>query len=844
MLPLRGDFEPSRNFETPQPRPAAMNRPQLLFVFTFATVAFTGCLNLQDIRKCSDPLADKNNCQPDVDVNRPGTGGNGRPPNQNPDSPVASGGAGGNSGTGPESPATGTGCDPGFHKCDGVCKDSKQTTNCGFACDPCPEIQGGMATCDGTRCGIQCPAGQKPCDDKCIAMDAPCGGCPAEKNACNGICVAATDKTACGPSCTVCPTSPNGTTTCDGECKLECNPGYHLCGDQCLPDDKVESCGKSCTACTKPTGGDVACVSGTCTPSCPGGQTLCPSTGACLPPNQPCDKTCPAGKHICNNLCVSDTEVNSCGTSCTACTAPANADPICGDAKTCSFKCRTGFHACGDACKPDNSPGSCGTSCNACPGATGGSATCSNGACGIQCNEGFHKCNGECKGNSDANACGNSCTVCPANGGRATCNNGSCGVDCQGGQNCNGKCIGAKDPCGNTCPGGLLKCGSQCVQGTCCDNGDCANGFACTNNQCSTSQCAQAGQITCGGKCITCTDAANGKSGCVNGQCALTGCNSGYYQCEGRCVQNGQRCGNSCGDGFKTCGSGCITNSQCCTNGTQGCPGPTCSGDSRTIYTCSGGQCTSSNESCNGAGCSGTNCSAKRGNNQACSSAGQCESGNCVANQKCCAAGQNLCNGSCNSGACCGNGKTEAGETCDGNCPTASSCVTNGCAVRQFSGSASSCNARCESANQTQCKSGDNCCPSGCNPGNDTECKCPDGQEFIQGACRERCTASETKCLSGKRIRECKNGVLVESSCPSDNPVCVRYPDPSCENAQCGTPHRINTGCCDSTDCFTGFCFNQKCKVRNGDTCFQDSDCVSPQTCVDVGGNGTKVCSI
>jgi hypothetical protein len=770
MLPLRGDFEPSRNFETPQPRPAAMNRPQLLFVFTVVTVAFTGCLNLQDIRKCSDPLADKNNCQPDVDVNRPGTGGNGRPPNQNPDSPVASGGAGGNSGTGPESPATGTGCDPGFHKCDGVCKDSKQTTNCGFACDPCPEIQGGMATCDGTRCGIQCPAGQKPCDDKCIAMDAPCGGCPAEKNPCNGICVAATDKTACGPSCTVCPTSPNGTTTCDGECKLECNPGYHLCGDQCLPDDKVESCGKSCTACTKPTGGDVACVSGTCTPSCPGGQTLCPSTGACLPPNQPCDKTCPTGKHICNNLCVSDTEVNSCGTSCTACTAPANADPICGDAKTCSFKCRTGFHACGDACKPDNSPGSCGTSCNACPGATGGSATCSNGACGVQCNEGFHKCNGECKGNSDANACGASCTVCPANGGRATCNNGSCGVDCQGGQNCNGKCIGAKDPCGNTCPGGLLKCGTQCVQGTCCDNGDCANGFACTNNQCSTSQCAQAGQITCGGKCITCTDAANGKSGCVNGQCALTGCNSGYYQCEGscigstepcgntcqgglrkcgnqcvrgnccgsadcnngfacdnntcstnqcaqggqivcggkciacsntangtsgcvngqcgvtgcgggfyqcegRCVQNGQRCGNNCGQGYSLCGSTCIKNGQCCTGGKPGCPDPTCNDVALVSYSCISGTCQRSSKNCNDNnrcqrdiqytgscngdrceesktncmfGCDGVGCGMPGGFGASCTSNNQCQSNNCQQPPGiCCAAGQTYRDGHC-----------------------------------------------------------------------------------------------------------------------------------------------------------------------------------------------------
>jgi hypothetical protein len=791
-----------------------MNRSQLLFAFTFVTVAFAGCLNLQDTRKCSDPLADKNNCQPDVDVTRLGTGGNARPQNQNPDSPVASGGAGGNSGTGPESPATGTGCDPGFHKCDGVCKDSKQTTNCGFACDPCPEIQGGVATCDGARCGIQCPDGQKPCDDKCIAMDAPCGGCPGEKNPCNGICVAATDKTACGPSCTVCPTSPNGTTTCDGECKLECSPGYHLCGDQCLPDDKVESCGKSCTACTKPTGGDVACVSGTCAPSCPGGQTLCPSTGACLPPNQPCDKTCPGGKHICNNLCVSDTDVNSCGTSCTACTAPANADPICGDAKTCSFKCRTGFHACGNACKPDNSPGSCGTSCNACPGATGGNATCSNGACGIQCNEGFHKCNGECKGNSDANACGAACTVCPANGGRATCNSGSCGVDCQGGQNCNGKCIGAKDPCGNTCPGGLLKCGTQCVQGTCCDSGDCANGFACTNNQCSTTQCAQAGQISCGGKCITCTDAANGKSACVSGQCALTGCNSGYYQCEGRCVQNGQRCGNSCGDGFKTCGSGCISSGQCCTNGSQGCPGPTCSdsnavtyscqngncqsstmmcgatscsGDTRVVKGCSGGQCTSSNQSCNGAGCSGTNCAPKLGNNQSCSGNGQCESNNCVGSH-CCNSGQKFCDGQCRaSGYCC------AGDNCS---------ISNGAGT---------------------CSAG-SCKVTNCNSGYEQQ-----GNQCVRMVVPkpgQTCTVSDSPCQGGTLCKNAEGGGLV--CCIPDSVNCRRTGGP-CRSGR-------------EADCATGKCtFGTKsvCPNDSGLSCRSatvSQDCMSDQAknCVTV----------
>src|ERR687885_660398 len=103
-----------------------------------------------------------------------------------------------------------------------------------------------MATCNGLKCGVSCPDGQKPCDDRCIPIEMTCGGCREGKNLCNGICVLATDKTACGPLCTSCPTSPNGKTDCDGtECILTCNPGYHRCGDGCSKDDQVESCGTS-----------------------------------------------------------------------------------------------------------------------------------------------------------------------------------------------------------------------------------------------------------------------------------------------------------------------------------------------------------------------------------------------------------------------------------------------------------------------------------------------------------------------------------------------------------------------------------------------------------------------
>src|SRR5687767_15518266 len=75
------------------------------------------------------------------------------------------------------------GCPPGHHLCDTTCVDGRSPLTCGRACDPCPGVTGGEATCDGFRCGVWCPAGKKPCLDACIDESLPCsGGCPAGKN--------------------------------------------------------------------------------------------------------------------------------------------------------------------------------------------------------------------------------------------------------------------------------------------------------------------------------------------------------------------------------------------------------------------------------------------------------------------------------------------------------------------------------------------------------------------------------------------------------------------------------------------------------------------------------------
>ena len=70
-------------------------------------------------------------------------------------------------------------CPEGFHVCGTECKDNKSADTCGLSCESCPQIKGGMATCDGTRCAVACPAGQKPCLDSCIPEGDPCDNtCP------------------------------------------------------------------------------------------------------------------------------------------------------------------------------------------------------------------------------------------------------------------------------------------------------------------------------------------------------------------------------------------------------------------------------------------------------------------------------------------------------------------------------------------------------------------------------------------------------------------------------------------------------------------------------------------
>jgi cysteine-rich repeat protein len=90
------------------------------------------------------------------------------------------------------------------------------------------------------------------------------------------------------------------------------------------------------------------------------------------------------------------------------------------------------------------------------------------------------------------------------------------------------------------------------------------------------------------------------------------------------------------------------------------------------------------------------------------------------ADDDCCPPGADISSdGDCR--AQCGNGVVETGETCDppGTC---GQCPTNPCFTARMTGSADSCNVRCEYQPIITCAASDGCCPAMCTPNNDSDC--------------------------------------------------------------------------------------------------------------------------
>lgn len=186
-----------------------------------------------------------------------------------------------------------------------------------------------------------------------------------------------------------------------------------------------------------------------------------------------------------------------------------------------------------------------------------------------------HTCKKACTGNQD---CGGNTPICDATS--HACVGCSSAADCKPGapicsptsQKCV-QCAANKD-CGAAAPVCDVANG-QCVQ--CLVDSQCASGQACIDQQCQTNpnmMCGVAGQIVCGGKCISpATDAHHcgscnndcGTGTCVSGQC-MSNCAPNTIACGGKCLAVADLAvdPNNCGGCNKGCNDGqYCTNSMC-----------------------------------------------------------------------------------------------------------------------------------------------------------------------------------------------------------------------------------------------------------------------------------------
>jgi MYXO-CTERM domain-containing protein len=239
--------------------------------------------------------------------------------------------------------------------------------------------------------------------------------------------------TGCTPL-TTCPPPDNcgtigngcgGTVSCTGVCTLpqSCGGGgtANVCG--CTSNPIATTCAGKCGSVIDNCNVAVACGVTYCTPPAN-------STATCS--GNTCGFTCNAGFHNCGGVCVSNSSVNSCGTtSCTACPADPNGVATC-NGTSCGITCNAGFHNCGGVCVSNSNVNSCGTtSCTPCAAPANANATCDGTSCGFTCNSGFHACGTSCSSDTDVNQCGASCMVCSAATDAchtAVCSSGACGI--------------------------------------------------------------------------------------------------------------------------------------------------------------------------------------------------------------------------------------------------------------------------------------------------------------------------------------------------------------------------------------------------------------------------------
>ncbi len=466
-------------------------------------------------------------------------------------------------------------CPTGFTRCAGQCIDLQvEITNCGGCGSDCgrlPGVSPTLARCTQGLCVIR---------DACLRGRGDCDGIAS--SGCETELMTVTNCGGCGIQCheptPLCSMGTEDGGTSGAQCESGCRGMTPLrCSMSCVdPMTSVEHCGGCGRTCPTSMNGSTSCVGGVCS------------------------VTCNPGFHRCGSLCSSDTSIENCGTSCSACPAPPpNAIGTC-NGVACGFSCLPGFHRCADRCLSNMATDSCGMACTACPTVEHGASRCDGSSCSIVCSTGFHRCGDLCFADRSIESCGTSCMPCvaPPLNGASNCDGMSCSFVCNTGfHRCGDRCLSnmATESCGMACtPCALPMNGRSTCDGMACGI-SCATGFTLCGDRCLDVQLDPMNCGVCGRSC----NFSHASALCRSGVCAQGTCETGFGDCNGStsdgCETSLTTNGN-CGSCGVVCGSG-----QSCTlgrcspvcgdrscNGSETCS--SCPSDCGACSTCSNSQ--------------------------------------------------------------------------------------------------------------------------------------------------------------------------------------------------------------------------------------------------------------
>jgi hypothetical protein len=517
-------------------------------------------------------------------------------------------------------------CNPNWGDCDGILSNGCDTllttlTNCGACAVPC-DLARASESCSTGVCRIS-------------SCDTPWGDCNStDADGCEASLTTLVNCGSCGVPCS--PANATGATCITGACAFSgCLGGWGNCNG-----NGADGCERSLTTLTDCGSCGVTCDLANASESCTTGTC---ALVACNPNWGNCDGS------VSNGCETSLTSLSNCGTCGTTCDL-ANASESCATGSCVLGSCSTNWGNCNgvasDGCEASltslTNCGVCGTPCSP-ANATG--PTCSGGSCSFaSCNSGYGNCDGNAPNGCEASLrtltdCGSCGVPCDLANATESCSTGSCTLtSCSSGYgNCDGSSANGCEVALTT----LTNCGAC---GTPCAPAN-ATGPSCSTGSCTYASCNSGygncdGSIPNGcetslrtlidcGTCGTVCDLANATESCTTGACALSGCNTGFGNCNGltpdgcevalNTLTNCGACGTTCAPANAT-GPSCSTGSctyASCNSGYGNCDGVTpngCETSLRTLTNCGtcGTACALNNasESCASGSCVITACDA------------------------------------------------------------------------------------------------------------------------------------------------------------------------------------------------------------------------------------------